>query len=562
MSGQHPSPTLELEIAVARGREYLVRVLFRPPSVVSVGTNPRASITLPDASLPDFHELLHLGPTSWLAFDTGMDLEMQVAGAIMDTGQLIDRGLALEAREGWRLPLHTESKGLIRFGELRVLLKARSARDATIWSVSPEGGACCGGCGSVLRWTLQALAALSPCPKCGDLNRVEGSIADLELGRTSMVRALGGRKPTGAEPPSAPFVIDEDDTVSDADVPVVIDDMPPPGQRPRGADLPTYDGIAGMKAGDLPTFDAIQARQAAELPPTSDALRSPRLMAEEAARKQPKAAGLGPRQRMPDVGPSKGADLPTFDAIQAFKVDADLSTRAAISVMKEGEPSPPAGLDADTEPPVPAQPLQIGPKAAPAPEPPPPAPEVDPALQVTIKRAPPLGPLPDPPPPPAKEPPPPEPEPHTSEPEPPSPEPATTTSEPEPPPPLRPPAPRAPAMAPPEPAEVDETADDDDDDETRPTPPQVPPMDLVGPTRPVPVMPREPAFASADAVGPEPDRVGDPDSGDDFLMGRSDGGIRVRQNLLGWVLVGMGLLAGAIGCLLILVAVLFWQGII
>jgi len=556
VSGQQPPPSHEIELAVARGREYLVRVVFRPPAVVSIGTNPRASVTLPDAALPDFHELLHLGPASWLAFDTGMRLEMQVRGAIEDTNRLIELGHAREAREGWRLPLQVGSKGLVRFGDLRVLLKVRPARDATIWSVSPDGGPRCGGCGTQLRWTLPAAGALSGCPKCNDLNRVEGSIADLELGRTSMVPAFGGARPPGA-PPQPPFVPDEDDTVSDADVPVVTDDVP--GFQPRGADLPTYDGIAGMKAGDLPTFDAIQAGQAAELPKTSDVLKGARLLAEEAAaKKKAPPAGLGPRRAV-SAGPGKGADLPTFDAIEAFKEGADLSTRAAISVMKDEEPTP--GPDEETEPPGSARPLQIGPEAAPATPPPEPAPEVDPALQVTIKGASPLKPTAPPPPelletppepepeplpePPPPEPPAPEPEPPAPEPEPPAPEPEPAPEPPPPPPPRRPPP-----SAPPEPAEVDETADDDDD-ETRPTPSELPPA--VGPTRQFPA-PTPPADSSA---GADPD-----DSEDDFLMGRSDGGIRVQQNMLGWVLVAVGLLAGAVGCLLILVAVLFWQGIL
>jgi hypothetical protein len=68
-----------------------------------------------------------------------------------------------------------------------------------------------------------------------------------------------------------------------------------------------------------------------------------------------------------------------------------------------------------------------------------------------------------------------------------------------------------------------------------------------------------PASQSPDA---QADQSLDDVAEDDFLMGRSDGGIRVQQNLLGWLLVGVGLLAGAAGCLLILVAILFWQGII
>ena len=586
MSGQQPPPTLELELAVARGREYLVRVVFRPPAVVSIGTNPRASITLPDAALPDFHELLHLGPTSWLAFDSDMRVEMQAGGAIADTAALIDKRHAREAREGWRLGLHVGSKGLVRFGELRLLLKVRAARDATIWSVSPDGGPSCGGCGTGLRWTLPAAGAMSPCPKCGDLNRLEGSIADLELGRTSMVPAFGGRRPGAVQPAAAdpPFVPDEDDTVSDADVPVVTDELPPPAHRPRGAELPTYDGIAGMKAGDLPTFDAIQVGKAGELPPTSNALKSARRMAEEAAAKEAKPAGLGPRRRGAGVGPGKGADLPTFDAIQVFKEGADLSTRAAISVMKDEEPEPePAGQDDDTEPPPP-RPMQIGPQAAPEPDAPEPLPAVDPDLLVTIKGAPPLKPgepppgvtlkppsAPTPPPaapptPPAARPtplaeqptPPAAPPPRLPEPprppEPPVPEP--DTPEPEEPRAPAPPPPRPPPTAPPEPAEVDITADDDDDDDvdTRPTPQDVAPIQPVGPTRQMPV--------PGKAADSESDLSDAAESDDDFLMGRSDGGIRVQQNLLGWALVGVGLLAGAAGCLLILVAVLFWQGIL
>jgi hypothetical protein len=45
-------------------------------------------------------------------------------------------------------------------------------------------------------------------------------------------------------------------------------------------------------------------------------------------------------------------------------------------------------------------------------------------------------------------------------------------------------------------------------------------------------------------------------------MGRSDGGIRIQHSLLGWTLVAVGLLAGGAGCLLILVAILYWRGLI
>jgi hypothetical protein len=45
-------------------------------------------------------------------------------------------------------------------------------------------------------------------------------------------------------------------------------------------------------------------------------------------------------------------------------------------------------------------------------------------------------------------------------------------------------------------------------------------------------------------------------------MGRSDGGIRTEPFILGWVLIGSGLMAGMAGMGLLLFAVLRWTGLL
>jgi hypothetical protein len=635
-----PPPDLELELAVARGRDYLVRAVFRPPAVVSIGTNPRATIALPDAALPDFHELLHLGERgSRLVFESAMHVEMQVDGEIEPADQLIARGLAKETRDGWTFPLTPGSKGLARFGALRVLLKVKAPRDATIWNVSPESGPCCGGCGGNLKWALQSAGALSPCQRCGDLNRIEGSIADRELGETSVVKRIrppgadGDTLPPGPSQPTAlvagagdtlpprpessgPFPVpnardavplrpgkalesadtaevDEiHDTVSDADVPAVSDDLSGPaaafvpasaGRPAKGADLPTYDGIAGMKGANLPTFDAIQVQRVGDLPPTADALKIPAEAAKAAAqsRRPARPAGLGPRS--PKTPPSvpavdetnKGANLPTFDAIQVFKDDSALSTRAAISVMKGDEqvgeppvhPTDAVGIEAvqprqlgpvdetpedlkptlrDAKPIKPKKgPAALGPDAARGALPPEePADETPPAIGIVPEPPPPPEPIPAPEPTPPPEPPAPKPTPRD--------EPTVADDETRPTPrdllPIG--STREQPSLPATPEEAAETSDLFDDFETGDDPPAR-----------APLPPIQPEAQARPEPQPEPEPE-EEEEDDDFLMGRDDGGIKLKPNLLGWALIGIGLLCGAVGCLLILVAVLHWQGII
>lgn len=573
MTGPLTSSNLEIELAVARGREYLVRAVFRAPCVVTIGTSPRSSITLPDASLPEYHELIHLGPSSWLSFESDSQVEMQVGGVIRTAAQLIEQGLAEEGTEGWRLPLEPGSKGLVRFGALRVLVKARACSDATIWSVSQAGGPLCGGCGGALTWALTTGGALSPCQRCGDLNRVEGSVHDIEAGQTSEVPQI----PAEGHAASAGRAADDlEDTVSDADVAVPSGDEPAvpgpttaapvgPAQPRKGADLPTWDAIAGMKGAQLPTFDAIEARKAAELPPTSDALRVPKLAGKPSAPEREPRAPVHPAPAPPVAAPGKGADLPTFDAIQVVKGGAALSTSAAISVMKGR-----GGDTTDSEEGIPAPqlPQQIGPPQTQRPGPTPsagpavpsdsaPTPPIVPALARQAAPQPPPAPVPQPQAPAA---------------------PPKEAPAPPPPPPIQPAAP-ARSPAPP-------TAGDDLDDDGQPTPHDLGPLGEVPPTRQIRVhaaaapggdpAPSEAAAApvqdeaglgkdAASPTGPAEARGADasPTGGeDDFLMGRSDGGIRVQHSLLGWFLVGVGLLAGGAGCLLILVAVLYWRGLI
>lgn len=496
------SPPIELELAVARDREYLVRAVFRSPAVVSIGTNPRAAITLPDDQLPDYFELVHLATgADLLRFERGMQVEWQVAGAICSADELVSGGHASEGADAFALPLAAGSKGLVRFGPLRVLVKIQAARDATIWSATLDGGPVCGGCGAPLKWALASPGALSPCQRCGDLNRVEGSIADRELGRTAQV-------PTFSRPR-----LEDEDTAEDDRGTV---DAPKPVPPPRGGDLPTYDGIMGPKGSDLPTFDAIEAGKMGDLPPTAAVLKAGLPKQAPPAAPAPLAPPPAPLAPPPAPGPPlmssddvRGASLPTFDAISAFKGDA-LNTRAAISAMRGGSPGQPPVQLSDSAP------SEGVPVAPPAPAVPPPA-VAPPPPRVPSPRAAQLPPEPD------TDPGTPLPEPPAA-PAPPAPGDDGATQ------PHRYPAPAAPA--------------------TKLSPPS---PDLPSPGLPEPALESTPDLRKSQSE--EPDE-------DDFLMGRHDGGIRMQPNVLGWILVGIGLLCGMMGAALIVFAAARYKGLI
>ncbi len=523
---------LEVELAVARDREYLVRAVFRAPAVVSIGTDPRAEVTLPDDQLPEHFDLIHLDDRgSFLAFESDMQIEWQVDGAIRPTAELMEAHLADETPDGWQLGLDAGSKGLVRFGPLRILLKVQTPRDLTIWSASDDGGPACGGCGAPLKWALASPVALSPCQRCGDLNRVGGSPDALELGATRAVPAFSGAEEAETSKPRPPLPRDkagrvtapprEPPTVSDGrvrpgekgfggipDVPVAGGDLPTFDgiEGPDGAKLPTFDGIEGPKDAGLPTFDGIEGPKDAGLP-TYDGIEA------QTPPEPADAAAILARERARppgDLGPGKGAELPTFDAISAFKGDADLSTRAAIDVMKGGaEDAPPIQVTAP-------EPVQLGnlAKSPPPEEATDEAPALDPAEEST---APPEQPPPDP-----------------------IPDDASATR------PHKYPAPvdvGATRLVPSGPVDPTPAAAD-----ASPAPAPAP-----APSLEQPVSAASDTIAGDDAPGTEDD---------DFMMGRDDGGIRMEPYVLGWVLLGLGLVAGLAGSALLVLAFARYQGLL
>jgi len=493
-------PAIEVELAVARNREYLVRTVFRGPEPISIGTNPRAAITLPDDRLPDYFELVHLSDgRARLAFESGMDVEWKIDGALRPSAELIAGGFAVEGADVYELEVTAGGKGLIKFGELRVLLKVQEQRDLTIWSATNDEGACCGGCGASLKWALAGAGALSPCQRCGDLNRVESSIADLEQGTTRAVPTYGGSEPATA-PPQAPIPVrsgpipappPEPPTLGGPDVRAPTLQAPSIGgpdvaTGPSG-DLPTYDGIQGPRGADLPTFDGIQVGVQAEAP------SAVALLAAERARP--------PR----DMGPGHGANLPTFDAISVFKGEADLSTRAAISVMKGAEDGEPPVLGTADGVEVSPAPARLGPADA--------VPE-----EATEEAA------------------------------------AQLPSE--------APIAAAPVAAAPAPS---------DESQTRPH--KYPPPER----ETAPIVTSLPAGAASS--GPAPSSISDlPEAAlesapllrtqgigvddDDFLRGRHEGGPRTQMWILGWLLIGGGLMAGLAGMGLMVFAAARYKGLL
>jgi hypothetical protein len=391
---------VELELAVVRGREYLARAVFRPAAQVSLGSNPRATVSLSESELPEHVDLLELRQSGVvLNFDRSSKLELQADGRSLSTAQILGSGRARETSDGFQVDFALGSKGVVHFGGLRVLLKLQAERDVTIWSASGEAGTACGGCTAPLPWAVAGPGALTPCRVCGDLNRVEGR-AMFEAGATAVVQKLPPDGTTTESPPltepdprplygpTRPLPIqvaaaasridqagkkgtdlptfDAIQAKKSADLPT-FDSI----QAKKGADLPTFDSIQAKKGADLPTFDAIQAKKGADLPtfdsiqakkgadlPTFDSIQAKKstdLPTFDAIQVQRGELGpdgeatVPPETAAPLVGnlaapshPLKGADLPTFDAISVIKRNQVLSTQAAIKTMKR-EPESPSG---------------------------------------------------------------------------------------------------------------------------------------------------------------------------------------------------------------------------
>ncbi len=362
--------TLELELAVARGREYLARAVFRPRATVSIGTNPRAAVSLPEDVLPDYLDLLRLDAGGgWLSFEASTRLELMTAAGARDARSLIEGGGARETADGWEVAIGSGARGIVHFGDLRILLKLGAQKERTIWNSPIAEGAACGGCGAPLPWAVSGGGALTPCRGCGDLNRVEGDQAALEKGKTAVIPVMPqATAPRGPTATSARTVIMAATDARAASLPPA-----PPKPKPtpiaprvgspRGADLPTFDAIQVQKGQDLPTFDGIQARKGADLPtfdaiqvqkgqdlptfdgiqiqkgqdlPTFDGLQVPRVP-------EPPLTNGGPRSRGSTASDASGqSDLPQFDAIQMVKRKEVLTTQAAMKAMRrERKPGAP-----------------------------------------------------------------------------------------------------------------------------------------------------------------------------------------------------------------------------
>ncbi len=115
---------IELELGVTRGAEWVARAVFRPPALVSIGTNSMAVLALNEPGFPRYHELfrLHLDG-GLLLFDPDMIVELKLKEGPQTTDTIIEGGLAVSSDSGWRLPIAAGSKGAVRFGDLAICFR-------------------------------------------------------------------------------------------------------------------------------------------------------------------------------------------------------------------------------------------------------------------------------------------------------------------------------------------------------------------------------------------------------------------------------------------------------
>jgi hypothetical protein len=165
---------LEVEVAVARGQDFLVRAVFRPPDGFSIGSSPDATLTIPDAPLRPLTEVLAFAagrPT--LLFSEDSRLEVDADGERLSVRDLLARGMAEPGDAHHVLPLAEGVRAVLIFGALKVLLKVRVALDVSVWNLDIGDVGTCGGCASTVLWpSATKPGALIPCPECGDLNRL------------------------------------------------------------------------------------------------------------------------------------------------------------------------------------------------------------------------------------------------------------------------------------------------------------------------------------------------------------------------------------------------------
>ena len=137
---------------MTRGKEYLCRVLFRPPCEVSLGTDARAGISLPADELPQYHDLLQLGPDeATLRFNSDMKIELTADGQLLKTKDIVEFSLAREMGDAWQLPLPVGTKGLIHFGDVRLLFKVQQQRSGLVLDTKVDGIPTCLACSQELK---------------------------------------------------------------------------------------------------------------------------------------------------------------------------------------------------------------------------------------------------------------------------------------------------------------------------------------------------------------------------------------------------------------------------
>ena len=322
-----------------------------------------AVVSLDDPGFPDYHELFRLHMDGGvLLFDPSMHVELRLKEGLQTTAAILTGGLAAQSDAGWRLPLVVGSKGAVRFGDLALLFKIRQRRELPLKAVRKADPTPCGACAAPMPWAISGFGALCPCSACGALNEVQidsGAPEDRRTQMTPVIRKRGADLPTfdaisvkklGTDLPS----FDSISAKKGTDLPTF--DAISVG---RGADLPTFDSITVGKQSDLPTFDSITVGKQADLP-TFDSIE---VLKEGTLRVAPEQQSA-PTRRMPfseelsgpqDLTPGKpssgrGADLPTFDAMSAFQ-DQGLSATAAVTAMRDPSASPAEPLRLTVEPP-------------------------------------------------------------------------------------------------------------------------------------------------------------------------------------------------------------------
>jgi|GEM_PF-6831492 len=328
---------LEIEVALGRDGGYDARAVFRRGARVTVGSRPSALLSCTGAGVPDLLEVVTFNGTApSLRFLDGMNVEVNLGGALRDAASLIAAGLVVREDEHWLLGLDLGARAVVGLGESRLLIKVGPERKVAIWDVGAESDAC-GGCGTEVPWAVRGGGALSPCPKCRELNRfaprtgsfeqqataslndvprIDAPLQASEIRPTEPMPVIDARAAVAAIGPASlgpnknadPPTHDAIEAQKAADPPT-FDAI----EVARQSDLPTHDAIAVQKAGNLPTFDGIAVQKAAALP-THDGLRVP---------------------ANPDATPARGADLPTFDSITAFKAEQAVSTLDAMVALRQ-----------------------------------------------------------------------------------------------------------------------------------------------------------------------------------------------------------------------------------